>query len=153
MTILRAALSLSTAQQFKLGAFLSSFHIASHSILLWKRSRNFPRNSALKNRFICVWAGVGHSQEQSWWFCVQFCCPFCLVSFYPPHHTLPTPSHLQTMHCLKHQAEQICHHQKPSRYAQHLSKSSHAVVKHLKQLQCCKFDFRRWKKNSICLGG
>lgn len=80
--------------------------------------------------------------------CPIFLHPFCLVSFYSPHHTLPTPSHLQTMHQvgLKHQAEQICHRQKPSHYAQHLSKSSHAVVKHVKQLQCCKFHFRRWKK-------
>lgn len=78
--------------------------------------------------------------------CAVFLHPFCLVSFYPPHHTLPTPSHLQTMHGLKHQAEQICHRQKPSHYTQHLSKSSHALVKHVKQLQCCKFNFRRWKK-------
>lgn len=90
MTILRAALSLSTAQQFKLvhSKLVHSFHLFTllpYSILLLKRSRNFPRNSALKNRFIFVWAGAGQSQEQSWWFCVQFCSILSVWSAFTLH--------------------------------------------------------------------
>lgn len=97
MTYLRAPLSCSTAQRFELVHSFHLFPLLPYSVLLLKRSRNFPRNSALKSKFVFVWAGGGQVQEQSWCFCVQYhsilyvWSAFTLHIMHCPH--LPTDTH------------------------------------------------------------
>lgn len=145
MTYLRVPLRCSTAQWSKLVHSFHLFLLLPYSILL-KKSRNFPRNSDLKSKFVFVWAGGGQAQEQRWWFCVQFHSILYVWSAFTLHTTHCPHLPIFKPHSFKCQPEHICHHQKLSHYAQHFYKGSDAVVKHIKQLQCCKLNFRRRKK-------
>lgn len=126
MIYLRALLSYSTAQQFELEHSFHLFSLPPYSILLLNRSMIF---SALK---CSMSRGRSGSRAGLVVLCAISLHPSCLVNFYPLPHALTTSSHFQNTHGLKYQPGQICHHQKPSHYAQYLYRRSDASVTYMK---------------------